>query len=425
MTLQTIIGRHVAPAHRDRDAQPARARQRVRPDHARRARRSAQGAGRGRQRPHRRAARRRQAFLHRRRPFVARPSAQPRRSRRNIRCATCWRSLDGLPKPTIAVVQGGAIGGGAGFVTCCDVAIATRAAFFSIPEVRVGMAPMGIMPFMIRAIGHRAFRRYGLSGERIQAADALRLGLVHEVCEPMVLDATLAQIIDALLLGAPHATSALKAAAARYASPNLDEIMAQRAAAARSEIGGGAGRHRGLPREAQAELVSGMMALSCVMPGLVPGIHVLITACKTKSWMAGTSPAMTTRRCSLGSRSIEEKSRSADGAAQRRAGRRQRPSRKLGRAGVAQSAQVSNSPARSIRSIRAATRDLGQALLSRFQVAAGAARSSGGAGAGRRRRRSAARRRGGGRAQRHGVLLRLRRGLSTPRPPGSGASWPP
>lgn len=134
--------------------------------------------------------------------------------------------LDGLAKPTIAVVEGGAIGGGAGMVTCCDVAIATKDAFFSVPELRVGMAPMGIMAFMIRAIGHRAFRRYGLTGERIQAPDALRLGLVHEVCEPTALDATLTQITDALLLGAPHATSALKAAAARYASPNLAEIMA-------------------------------------------------------------------------------------------------------------------------------------------------------------------------------------------------------
>jgi len=89
------------------------------------------------------------------------------------------------------------------------------------------MAPFGIMAFMIRAIGHRAFRRYGLSGERIAAADALRLGLIHELCEPMTLDATLTQITDALLLGAPYATSALKAAAARYASPNLDEIRAQ------------------------------------------------------------------------------------------------------------------------------------------------------------------------------------------------------
>ena len=135
-------------------------------------------------------------------------------------------TLDGLPKPTIAVVEGGAIGGGAGMVVCCDVAIATRAAFFSIPEVRVGMPPMGIMPFMVRAMGHRAFRRYGLSGERIAAVDALRLGLVHELCEPLALDATLTQIEDALLLGAPHAMSVLKAAAARYASPNLAEILA-------------------------------------------------------------------------------------------------------------------------------------------------------------------------------------------------------
>jgi methylglutaconyl-CoA hydratase len=134
--------------------------------------------------------------------------------------------LDGLPKPTVAVVHGGAIGGGAGLVSCCDVALATPAAFCSIPELRVGMPPMGIMPFMIRAIGHRAFRRYGLSGERILAADALRLGLVHELCEEGALEATLAQVSDALLLGAPHASAVLKAAAARYASPNLDEIRA-------------------------------------------------------------------------------------------------------------------------------------------------------------------------------------------------------
>lgn len=134
--------------------------------------------------------------------------------------------LDSLPKPTVAVVHGGAIGGGAGIVTCCDVAIATREAFFSIPEVRVGMPPIGIAPFVIRAIGHRAFRRYGLSGERIGATDALRLGLVHELCDAGTLDDALAQITDQLLHGAPHATAALKTAAARFASPNLDQIMA-------------------------------------------------------------------------------------------------------------------------------------------------------------------------------------------------------
>jgi methylglutaconyl-CoA hydratase len=134
--------------------------------------------------------------------------------------------VDALPKPTVAVVHGGAVGGGAGLVACCDIAIATPSAFFSVPEIRVGMSAMGIMPFMVRAIGHRAFRRYGLSGERIPAADALRLGLVHELCEEPALEATVARIADDLLLGAPQAANALKAAAARYASPNLDEILA-------------------------------------------------------------------------------------------------------------------------------------------------------------------------------------------------------
>jgi methylglutaconyl-CoA hydratase len=135
-------------------------------------------------------------------------------------------ALDQLPKPTVAAVQGGAIGGGAGAVACCDVAIAADAAFFSIPEVRVGMAPMGVAPFVIRAIGHRAFRRYGLSGERIPAVDAHRLGLVHELCAVEALEATVARVVDELLHSAPRATAELKAAAARYAQPNLAEILA-------------------------------------------------------------------------------------------------------------------------------------------------------------------------------------------------------
>lgn len=146
----------------------------------------------------------------------------PRYSMRDVMVA-----LDSLPKPTVAVVQGGAIGGGAGLVACCDVAIAGEAAFFSIPEVRVGMPPYGVTPFLIRAIGHRAFRRYGLSGERIPATEALRFGLVHELCETAKLDETLARIVDEFLHGAPHAVATLKAVAARYAMPTLDTILAQ------------------------------------------------------------------------------------------------------------------------------------------------------------------------------------------------------
>jgi methylglutaconyl-CoA hydratase len=138
-------------------------------------------------------------------------------------------ALDTLPKPTIAVVHGGAVGGGAAFAVCCDVAIATEQAFFSIPEVRVGMPPMGVMPFLVRAMGHRNFRRYGLSGERITPAEALRIGLVHCVCEAAALDDTLARIADELLHGAPGALAELKAAAARFASPNLDAILGHHA----------------------------------------------------------------------------------------------------------------------------------------------------------------------------------------------------
>jgi methylglutaconyl-CoA hydratase len=139
-------------------------------------------------------------------------------------------SLDTLPKPTLAVVQGAAVGGGAAFAACCDVVIAADSAFFSIPEVRVGMPPLGVAPFLVRAIGHRNFRRYGLSGERIMAADALRLGLAHEICPLDALDETLARIADALLLGAPGAIAVLKRAAAQYASPALAAILATRPA---------------------------------------------------------------------------------------------------------------------------------------------------------------------------------------------------
>ena len=152
------------------------------------------------------------------------PPAQPPATLRDVLIA-----LDMFPKPTIAVVHGGAIGGGAGFAACCDVAVATEAAFFSIPEVRVGMPPLGVMPFLIRAIGHRSFRRYGLSGERIAPAEALRIGLVHQVCDAASLDETLARIADELLLGAPGAIATLKEAAAPFASPPLAAVLAHRA----------------------------------------------------------------------------------------------------------------------------------------------------------------------------------------------------
>jgi methylglutaconyl-CoA hydratase len=139
-------------------------------------------------------------------------------------------ALDRLPKPTVAVVQGAAVGGGAALAACCDIVLASDAAFFSIPEVRVGMAPLGVAPFLIRAMGHRAFRRYGLSGERLGAAEALRIGLAHEVVAADKLDAKLGDIIDALLHAAPGAVREMKAAMEHDATPSIAAILARRAA---------------------------------------------------------------------------------------------------------------------------------------------------------------------------------------------------
>jgi len=134
-------------------------------------------------------------------------------------------ALDTLPKPTMALLHGAAVGGGAAFAACCDVALATEDAFFSIPEIRVGMPPLGVAPFLVRAIGHRAFRRYGLSGERFAAAEALRLGLVHQTCAADALEEVSGRIADELLHGAPGAIATLKRAAAQYASPTLATIL--------------------------------------------------------------------------------------------------------------------------------------------------------------------------------------------------------
>jgi methylglutaconyl-CoA hydratase len=119
--------------------------------------------------------------------------------------------VDGFPKPTIALVHGGAIGGGLAIAAACDVLLATAEAFFSIPELRLGLVPAGLLPFFLRAIGARAFRRYGISGERIFASEALRLGLVHQVVSAGELEAAVDPVVDAMLHAAPLGVRRLKA----------------------------------------------------------------------------------------------------------------------------------------------------------------------------------------------------------------------
>ncbi|MDE2583492.1 MAG: enoyl-CoA hydratase/isomerase family protein [Rhodospirillales bacterium] len=118
--------------------------------------------------------------------------------------------LNEFPHPTIAVVQGACFGGGAGMVCCVDVALATPEALFGLTEVRVGVAPTPISTHMVHAMGLRHTRRYALTGERFDAAEAQRIGLVHEVVPAAEMEAKLAQVLDAVLLGAPGAIEVTK-----------------------------------------------------------------------------------------------------------------------------------------------------------------------------------------------------------------------
>jgi methylglutaconyl-CoA hydratase len=97
--------------------------------------------------------------------------------------------LYGLQKPSVAIVQGAALGGGVGLVAACDIAVASDQAKFALSEIKLGLIPAVISPFVIAAIGARATKGYALSGERFNADEALRLGLVQQVVPASELDA--------------------------------------------------------------------------------------------------------------------------------------------------------------------------------------------------------------------------------------------
>jgi methylglutaconyl-CoA hydratase len=119
-------------------------------------------------------------------------------------------TLDALPKPTVAVVRGPAYGGGVGLVACCDIAIASDRARFCLSEVKLGLTPATISPYVIAAIGPRQARRWFLTAEVFDAARAQAIGLVHEVVIDAALDGTKETILRALLQGAPGAQADAK-----------------------------------------------------------------------------------------------------------------------------------------------------------------------------------------------------------------------
>ena len=120
------------------------------------------------------------------------------------------KTLNELPKPTIAVIHGACFGGGVGIACGVDVALATPDALFAISEVRHGIAPTPISTHMVNAIGLRHTRRYALTGERFGAVEAARIGLVHEVVAADQMEARVAEVLEATLLGAPGAIARTK-----------------------------------------------------------------------------------------------------------------------------------------------------------------------------------------------------------------------
>ncbi|GAB4179969.1 MAG: enoyl-CoA hydratase-related protein [Wenzhouxiangellaceae bacterium] len=127
------------------------------------------------------------------------------------RLAAMFRALDELPCPTIARVNGPAFGGGVGLICCCDVTVGVDRATFALSEVRLGLIPATIAPFVINRIGAAASRRLMLSGMRISASEALAAGLLDEVVDSGTLDVRVRHWTEAFLDAAPGAVAECKA----------------------------------------------------------------------------------------------------------------------------------------------------------------------------------------------------------------------
>ena len=142
--------------------------------------------------------------------------------------AAMLRAIHDCPKPVIARVQGDAYAGGMGLVAACDMAVAAEGAGFCLSEVKIGLIPATISPYVIRAMGARAAQRYFLTGERFSAAEALRIGFVHEVAAPDALDARIDALLKPLLAAGPAAVQACKRLLAEVAGREINAPLIAR-----------------------------------------------------------------------------------------------------------------------------------------------------------------------------------------------------
>ncbi|MEO8837835.1 MAG: enoyl-CoA hydratase/isomerase family protein [Herbaspirillum sp.] len=142
--------------------------------------------------------------------------------------ADMLRVIHLCPQPVVAQVQGDCYAGGMGLVAVCDIALAAEGVHFCLSEVRLGLVPATISPYVIRAIGERAARRYFLSAERFDAVEASRIGLVHEVVAADQLDARTALLTKALVANSPNAVRQAKQLVREVAGvPLTEELIAQ------------------------------------------------------------------------------------------------------------------------------------------------------------------------------------------------------
>ncbi len=144
--------------------------------------------------------------------------------------AAMLRALDRLPMPSIARVQGNAFGGGVGLIAACDMAVAAEGALFALSEVRLGIIPSAIGPYVLRAIGAREASRWCVTGERFDCATALRIGLVHQVVPVEDLHEATDRLVGEALKAGPAAARAAKALVRDYSGRPIDDELVEETA---------------------------------------------------------------------------------------------------------------------------------------------------------------------------------------------------
>ena len=150
--------------------------------------------------------------------------------------ANMLRAMYRCPKPTIARIQGDVYAGGVGLAAVCDIAVAVETAQFCLSEVKLGLIPATIGPYVIRAMGARAAHRYFLTAERFSAAEALRIGLVHEVVPADQLDAAVAALTQPLVQAGPAAAAACKDLLHDIAGKDITQLLIDRTVHAIADI---------------------------------------------------------------------------------------------------------------------------------------------------------------------------------------------